>query len=148
MSSALHVQSLPWPDPVEGAERSTPETVVRAYILAMAAWEAKGHARGLEAARDPAFWAEQRDIVARCCTAKQRAIPFASYGSPSKHSQEDRLLSLTVASGPKTEVIVLHFNGVEDFEHRFAVHRKAGEWRIDGLKSRMLGTEKWQRDIV
>lgn len=141
------VMSLPWPKLEAGAERASPETVVRAYILAMADWEARAHARRLDAARDPAVWAEQKDIVARFCTAKPRVYPFASYGSPSKHAAEDGLLSVT-PEGAKAEVIVLHFNGVDDWEHRFAIHRKAGEWRIDNLKSRMRGTQRWERDIV
>lgn len=140
--------SLPWPKVEEGAERSTPETVVRAYILAMEVWEKTGDARGLEAARDPDFWAEQRAIVARCCTPKERAFPVASFGSPTAHAAADRLLSLTLPSPSRAVVIVLHFNGVDDAELRFAVHRKGGEWRIDNLQTRLRGEEKWGRGIL
>jgi hypothetical protein len=55
---------------------------------------------------------------------------------------------VTQSSPSLAEVIVLHFNGVDDWEHRFAVHRKGGEWRIDSLKSRLAGAKRWERDIL
>lgn len=139
---------LPWPDVTEDAPTQTPAMVVRAYILAMAAWETNGHARGTAAASDPNFWATQLDIVARYCTQKQRTIQHLSYGSPTHHAAEDQLLSMTELSASKMELIVVHQYGSHDNEHCFSVHRKAGEWRIDSLKTRLLGMQKWERDIL
>lgn len=141
------VPSLPWPDVAEGAERASPAGVVRAYILAMAAWEARANALGPAAARDTALWAEQREIVARTCTAKERSYPVSAFGHPTRHAAEDRLLSVEQA-GARAEVIVLHYNGVYDCDDRFAVHRTGGEWRIDNLKTRKSGTLRWERCLL
>lgn len=143
-------QAQDWPDTSPGTETQTPERVVRAYILAMEAWERKGVARhaASASASAPEFWAEQLDIVAKYCTSKPRAYAHSSFGTPTHHSSQDLLLSVTQQSASRMELIVLRASESMAYEHRFSVHRKAGQWRIDSLARRLHGTQKWERDIL
>ena len=34
------------------------------------------------------------------------------------------------------------------YEHRFVVKRVAGQWRIDSVKRRLAGTQKWANAIL
>ena len=144
-------QAQDWPDISPGSETQTPERVVRAYILAMEAWERKGVARraASTSASEPEFWAEQLDIVAKYCTSKPRAYAHSSFGTPTHHAAQDLLLSVTQQSASRMELIVLRASESMAYEHRFSVHRKAGgQWRIDSLARRLHGTQKWERDIL
>lgn len=147
-------QAQDWPETPPGTETQTPERVVRAYILAMEAWERKGVARhaasasASASAAAPEFWAEQLDIVAKYCTSKPRAYAHSSFGTPTHHSAQDLLLSVTQQSASRMELIVLRASESMAYEHRFSVHRKAGQWRIDSLARRLHGTQKWERDIL
>lgn len=142
--------TLPWPEADDGVPpASDPVRVTLAYILAMSAWERGGCERGHEAAGDPQFWADQLAIVARYCTPKPRARKYASYGIPPGHDASNALLAVNPASPSRADVLVLH-DVLEDmpYEHCFTVLRKGGEWRIDSFKSRLLGTDEWERDIL
>jgi len=139
--------TLPWPEVTDQmAPTDDPAKVVRAYILAMAAWErAAWEQHNPNRAIDPKIWADQQAIVDRYCTQKRRTYKNMSYGNPPGHAPEDRLLSVTMISPSKADVIVLH---VPEYEYCFVVHRKHGEWRIDSLKSRLRGLEEWNRAIL
>jgi len=141
--------TLPWPTVTDQmAPTDNPAKVVRAYILAMAAWErAAWEQHNPNRVIDPKVWVDQQAIVDRCCTQKRRAYKKMSYGSSPRHAPEDGLLSVTMISPSKAEVIVLH-DGIPEYEYCFVVHRKHGEWRIDNLKSRLRGLEEWSRAIL
>lgn len=141
---------LPWPDPVD--DRTDPISVVRGYTLAMHAWEQRGNA--LSAAdpghgSDGSFWAEQEQIVERFCTQRQRVYKHHSHGWPTTYAPEDQLLACDPLSANQTAVIIR--DPAERslcYEHRFLLKRAAGQWRIDSVKRRLAGTEKWQSSIL
>ena len=145
---AAPTPTLPWPEVNESIPATDdPVRVVFAYISAMHAWEQSGNARRREAASDPAFWAGQLDIVARFCTHKPRAYAVSSFGTSPSHSPADKLLAVTMVSASKAEIVTLH-QDVPEYEHCFTVRRKGSEWRIDSLKERMRGGEKWRPGIL
>lgn len=140
---------LAWPEASAHAKPTDdPVAVVRAYILAMDAWENKGNALPEGSTPEPAFWEEQLQIVARFCTQRSRVQQHSSYGFPTSHSQSDQLVSVHADSSSKTEVVILDKRTPLEYERQFVVHHKGGEWRIDSLKYRMRGTDKWDPLIL
>ncbi|MFJ7142490.1 ankyrin repeat domain-containing protein [Pseudomonas protegens] len=141
--------SLPWPPLAPGNDNSgDPVTQVRAYTLALEAWEQRGNALGHEAV-DAAFWAEPQQLLERFCTLRPRAYPRASYGYPTTYSEADELLGCQLLKPAQAEVLVRDpASRALCYEHRFLVKRVAGQWRIDSVKRRLAGTPKWTNAIL
>lgn len=141
--------SLPWPPLAAGDDNSgDPVTQVRAYTLALEAWEQRGNALGHEAV-DAAFWAEPQQLLERFCTLRPRAYPRASYGYPTTYSEADQLLGCQLLKPAQAQVLMRDpASRALCYEHRFLVKRVAGQWRIDSVKRRLAGTPKWTNAIL
>lgn len=144
--------TLAWPD-TAAEPTSDPVQVVRAYTLAMHAWEHQGNALSAadpEHHTPPDFWAQQQQIVARYCTPRPRAYQHQSYGVPTTYAPSDQLLGCEPLSGTRSEVLIRDSRerGGVQYEHRFVVKCSAGAWRIDSVKRRMAGTDTWRSGIL
>lgn len=140
---------LTWPEPPEDGDCSVdPVTQVRAYTLAVAAWEQRGNAAGHEAL-DAGFWAEPQQLVERFCTQRPRAYPRASYGFPTTYSPADELLGCERLKPAQAEVLIRDpAIRALCYEHRFLLKQVAGQWRIDSVKRRLAGTQKWANALL
>lgn len=140
---------LPWPAPAQGHDSSgDPVTQVRAYTLAVAAWEQRGNAAGHEAL-DADFWAEPQRLIERFCTQRPRAYPRASYGDPTTYSPADELLGCERLKPAQAEVL-MRDPAVRAlcYEHRFLLKHVTGQWRIDSVRRRLAGTREWTSAIL
>ncbi|MGC5700820.1 ankyrin repeat domain-containing protein [Pseudomonas sp. NFXW11] len=140
---------LPWPEPLaDEASDADPVAQVRAYTLALAAWEQRGNSLGHEAL-DAGFWAEPQQLIERFCTQRPRAYARASYGYPSTYSPADELLACAQLKPAQAEVLIRDPAArALCYEHRFLLKRIAGQWRIDSVKRRLAGTQKWANAIL
>lgn len=141
---------IPWPESAPGvAATSDPAAVVRAYALAIYAWERRGHSEFREGSASAAFFAEADQVRTRFCTQRTRAYTRTCYGWPPEYAPGDELVSVKDLSARKAEVVIRDAETRSTrYEHCFVVKRIAGEWRIDIVKSRMYGLEKWERNYL
>ncbi|MQA54834.1 ankyrin repeat domain-containing protein [Pseudomonas piscis] len=140
---------LPWPElPAAGDSSADPVTQVRAYTLALEAWERRGKAQARDGL-DQDFWAEPRQLLERFCTQRDRAYARASYGSPTTYSKDNELLACQLLKPSQAEVLIRDPASRRlRYEYRFLVKLAAGQWRIDNVKRRLAGTEKWENTIL
>jgi hypothetical protein len=142
---------LPWPairDDVPPT--SDPAMVVHAYMLASYAWEKEGNEAKLPVDQMPtSFWQQPEDMLLRYCTLRERVYKRGGYGWPEEYTPEHQLLSIRPVAS-RAEVLVWDPPSERPvrYEHLFVVKQARGEWRIDSVKKRMVGTEDWGNGIL
>ena len=159
---------IPWPEVewedarLPGAEVSipdgaTPAQIARAYILAMYRWETAAYkadkkASGLNPAEFSAVLAEAVKIRDRYCTAKKRVYRRASIGYPPEFDESLALLSEEYPGQRKCEILTRNIEaepgGSVYREILFTLIQKAGQWRIDSARQRLVGELSWDRVIL
>jgi hypothetical protein len=121
---------------------ASPAQIARGFILAMNRWETDAY----QSKRDMAdAMRAVREIRDAYCTDRKR-MGHAGYGFP-----PDFELSLAMLSEVRPRpgrcaitAIVTDKQSVQAmYEYRFVLLRKGGVWRIDSVKNRVKGAEKW-----
>ncbi|KTC39176.1 ankryin [Pseudomonas sp. ABAC61] len=140
---------LPWPElPTDAHSSADPVTQVRAYTLALEAWERRGKAQARNGLNQD-FWAEPQQLLERFCTLRDRAYARSSYGSPTTYSKDSELLACQRLKPSQAEVLMRDPASRRlRYEYRFLVKLVAGQWRIDNVKRRLAGTEKWTNTLL
>ena len=131
---------------------------MRAYTLAMHAWERSSAEAVDRARRDPgapglpdidSLAAESDAIRARFCTPRRRASTQNSFGWPTEYAPDDDLVDVRTVSASRAEVVTRdESTRVMRYEHRFVVKRVAGAWLLDSVTTRLLGHEKWDQSYL
>lgn len=139
-----------------------PVRVVHSFILAMMAWTAKGSElfgsplpeeltdadiRRIEAVTEE-YWAEHARILNGHQTPRARA--YTRIGEPIglDFQNEVALIAVAIQKPARTEITVRSNAATCFYEHKFIVLRNGVEWRIDNLKYRRSGDERWIATIL
>jgi hypothetical protein len=140
-------EAIPIPD------NAMPAQIARGYIVAMHRWEAnacradkeagmKGDSFDMRAALQEAD--KIRDAYA---TGKKRVYGNASYGCPPQYELGLAMIGEDYPGKSRCEITTRNLDAKPgDFSHHeilFVLLRKKGKWRIDSVKERLVGEQKW-----
>jgi hypothetical protein len=124
-----------------------PAQIARAFILAMNRWESDAH----ESQRDMGdAMRAVRAIRDAYCTDRKR-MGHAGYGFPPDFELSLAMVSETRPRAGRCEImaIITDKQSVQAmYEYCFVLLRKGGVWRIDSVKKRVKGAEKWDSMIL
>ena len=144
---------------------TTPQEIVRSYILASHDWEVSAWARSQAArpgadagaeAHAPAFsWdevaARAEEIRALHCTPRKRQYPRAGIGATPAFTPQIALVEVAQPQASRAELLLRylapeHFR--QEYETVFVCLRRKGLWRIDSAKTRLQGSSDWGAVIL
>ncbi|MFJ9678957.1 ankyrin repeat domain-containing protein [Streptomyces sp. NPDC101194] len=140
--------ALSWPSVAPArVDYADPVAVVRGYILRMAKWEQDALA---DRARDLDALCAERDVLASAyLSVRPRTYRPHSIGTPTEVDERETLHSVHRPKPNRCELLVR-----DPLDHPFRSERlytavkKHGEWRLDTLKTRRLGTADWSRALL
>ncbi|MFB6992640.1 MULTISPECIES: ankyrin repeat domain-containing protein [unclassified Streptomyces] len=140
--------ALSWPsvDPAQ-VDYDDPVAVVRGYILRMAKWEQDALA---DRARDLNALCAERDVLASAyLSVRPRTYRPHSIGTPTEVDERETLHSIHCPKPNRCELLVRDPLGHPFRSERlYTAVKKHGEWRLDTLKTRRLGTADWCRALL
>jgi hypothetical protein len=146
--------ALAWPViDIEGApDRSSPDRVLRQFILLMTRWEeaALQNRNTLGDQGWSVIRMEMDQIFAECCTLKKRPQGRGgSFGKPTAYDLEEELIASNMVSARRAEVVARKAL-MHPLRHDslFVVKKTNDGWRIDSKKIRYIGLPDWQNDIL
>ncbi|MBA4867278.1 ankyrin repeat domain-containing protein [Streptomyces sp. PSKA54] len=146
--------ALPWPSVAPGqADYDDPVAIVRGYIVQMARWEQDAVARRQRNPIDPhdlhAMFNQRDELASVYLSKRPRTYRPHSYGTPQHVDERETLHSVHYPKSNQCQLLVR-----DPLDHPFRSERlyttvkKYGEWRLDTLKSRLLGTTKWRQEVL
>jgi hypothetical protein len=146
--------ALAWPViDIEGApDRSSPDRVLRRFILLMTRWEeaTPQHRNTLGDQGSSVITTEMNQIFAECCTLKIRPQGRrGSFGKPTAYDLEEELIASNMVSARRAEVVTRKAS-THPLRHDslFVVMKTKDGWRIDSKKVRYVGLPDWRNDIL
>ena len=133
--------SLPWPDVGDDLSRvdpSSPESVLRAFILSMHRWELAAVAASRDSLDFDRIREAERAAFEPYCTVKERSHGrCGSFGTPPQYAPDEALISVTVVNTRRVELVTRQSKGrFSRSECRYVLLRKADRWLIDSLQTR------------
>ena len=145
-------ETIPIPDD------ATPAQIVRAYILAMYRWET----RAFQASEDAEACGERFDLSAAIkeshrirdaySTDKKRVYKNASVGYPPQYQVDLSMLAEEYPKPSRCEILTRNTGAksgdISYHEILFVLFCKQGKWRIDSVKSRLVGEQDWDSMIL
>lgn len=146
--------ALPWPSVTLGnTAYEDPVAVVRGYIIQLAKWEREvvtKDAQGLIAPLDLVALFQQRDeLAAIFLSDRVRTYRPHSFGTPPEVDERETLHAIDYPKPTRCELLVR--DSVDHpfrSERLYTVVKKRGEWRLDTLKARPLGTTAWRQRLL
>ena len=122
------------PSPASAEDEAAASEVLRGFIKAVHAWEKACH-KGSKEGRELGEFARDREaIFARSCTNKKRAYSeVAGYSVPPEYNPRTEKIQAVEAKSRSRIEILTRRRGAE--RRLYVLLRKAGEWRIDSVKS-------------
>jgi ankyrin repeat protein len=131
---------LPWPDVGEDASKvdfTRPEAVVRGLIIAMNRFETEAPTSSSQ----DSLMAMLADVFARYCTDKKRTYGRqGSYRTPPEYDPDaEYLIRSTIINPRRAELVTRSDNSRTEF--LYVLQRKAGVWRVDNKKLRLVGSD-------
>ncbi|MFF9508913.1 ankyrin repeat domain-containing protein [Streptomyces sp. NPDC014724] len=144
--------ALSWPsvDPAR-VDYDDPVAVVRGFILRMAKWERDALAdRARDRNRDLSAQCAERDVLASAyLSVRPRTYRPHSIGTPTEVDERETLHSVHRPKPNRCELLVRDPLGHPFRSERlYTAVKKHGEWRLDTLKTRRLGTADWSRALL
>lgn len=146
--------ALVWPViDIEGApDRSSPESVLRRFILLMTRWE-EAAPQNLKTLGDEGWSVirtEMDQIFAECCTLKKRPQGRGgSFGKPTAYDREEELIASNLVGARRAEIITRKaLTHPLRHDSLFVVMKTKDGWRIDSKKIRYVGLLDWRSDIL
>ena len=144
----LHMY-LPWPtvtaDPVT-VDYTSPESVLRAFILSMHEWGVRAASCG-----EHIDWDAVRTDLDRAfdpyCTPRKRAYgrkAGPAVASPPDYDPQERLVSVSSVGTRAELVTVLERASQLTYEHLYILKSSRGRWLVDSKKARPLGWSAWR----
>ena len=144
---------------------TTPQEIVRSYILASHDWEVSAWARSQAAqsgadagaeAHAPAFsWdevaARAEEIRELHCTPRKRQYPRAGIGATPAFTPQIALIEVVQPQAARAALLLRYLapdHFLQEYETVFVCLRSKGLWRIDSAKTRLLGTSEWDSVIL
>jgi len=135
---------------------------LRGLILAMGRLEADCHDKDkAQALRgDDSFEAaldKGTSILEKYLTVRDRAYGgrMGSIGWPPNYNPEHLLLSVEAPSANRRVMVTRHRNPAsvdanarDQYERCYVLVRKNGQWRVDSLKERYFGEDRWKTAIL
>jgi len=146
--------TLAWPViDIEGApDRSSPERILRRFILLMTRWEeaAPQNRKTLGDQGWSVIRTEMNQIFAECCTLKKRPQGRGgSFGKPTAYDLEEELIASNLVSARRAEIITRKaLTHPLRHDSLFVVMKTKDGWRIDSKKIRYVGLLDWRNDIL
>lgn len=146
--------ALAWPtiDIAGAPDRSSPDRVLRRFILLMTRWEeaAPQHRNAGGDQGWSVIRSEMDQIFAECCTLKKRPHGRAgSFGKPTAYDLEEELIASNLAGTRRAEVVTRKaLTHPLRHDSLFVVMKTKDGWRIDSKKIRYIGLPDWQNDIL
>ena len=162
LTSAGALPPIPPPEPtthawpvidIEGApDRSSPERVLRRFILLMFRWE-EAAPQNLKTLGDQGWSVirtEMDQIFADCCTLKKRPQGRGgNFGKPTAYDLEEELIADNMVGARRAEVVTRKaLTRPLRYDSLFVVIKTKDGWRIDSKKIRYIGLPDWQNDIL
>ncbi|MEZ0111429.1 hypothetical protein ABH920_005444 [Catenulispora sp. EB89] len=146
---------LPWPAVVPGEPGyADPVAVVRGFIVELGQWErdalAENTADAVAVSRTLAQLFQQRDeLAAIYLTDRVRTYRSHAIGTPLDFDERETLHTVEYPKPAKCELLVRDpVDHPLRSERIYTAVKKRGEWRLDSVKSRPLGTATWGRRLL
>jgi hypothetical protein len=149
-------QYLDWPDvsvTLSEEDYASPEKVLRAFILSMHQWETDAYAKFGGEDTDVDF-EEVRKLEQAAfepyCTEKERKYGrCGSFGNIPEYHPDESLVSVTQKTKSRVEIVTRQGKSqISKYECLYVLLKKAGQFLIDSKKTRVAGSEKWERTIL
>ncbi|MEY9854966.1 hypothetical protein ABH935_000565 [Catenulispora sp. GAS73] len=146
---------LPWPSVVPGEPGyADPVAVVRGFIVELGQWEREALAEDTaETGAVPRALAqlfqERDELAAVYLTERVRTYRSHSIGTPLSFDERETLHGVEYPKPAKCELLVRDpVDHPLRSERIYTAVKKRGEWRLDSMKSRPLGTATWGRRLL
>jgi len=146
---------LAWPPIIPGEPGyADPVAVVRGFIVELGRWEreapAKHTAATIAVPRAMAQLFQERDeLAAIYLTDRVRTYRPHAFGTPLYFDEHETLHAVEYPKPAKCELLVRDPIGHPLRSERiYTAVKKRGEWRLDSMRSRPLGTATWGRRLL
>lgn len=148
---------IPWPSIDESTkffDHSSPEKVLRGFILAMNRWELKAHelsqtAKQTQVSALEPILEEMKQVFDTFCTPIDRKFGrYGSYQIPPEYQPTEFLIEINMVKPSRAELITHGGQGFIEKENLYVVLKKKGRWLIDSKKYRVPGSKLWDKAIL
>lgn len=139
--------AIPWPATGE-PDRSSPESVLYGYMLAMNRWEVDAANKWKPDTQE--FMDRLNAIFAEFCTddtRKYRRQAGFSYGTPPTYDPEKEYLTHINYCTPRRAELTTR-DTKWNFDRIYIVEKKKDGWRLRSKKNRPVGSNEWTNDIL